>query len=88
MNQDKTFVAYDDNGNEVTCEIIMTYECETNHKTYLFYTDNIEDEEGNINIYASIYLGEKEGELNLKEITDEEEWKLLDKVIEEKRGKE
>ncbi len=87
MEKEKTFVAYDEKGNEVTCEIIMTYVCEKNNNTYLFYTDNSEDEQGELNLYASRYLGEEDGELQLEEITDEKEWDLLENALEEaKKG--
>ena len=49
----------------------------------------MKDENGDLNLYASRYLGEKEGELQLEEITNEKEWDLLEDALEEaKKGME
>ena len=82
MEKGKTFIAYDDEGKEIECEIIMSYICENNNNTYVFYTDNTLDTDGSLNLYASRYLGEDNGELELEEIEDEEEWNLLDEALE------
>ena len=80
----------DDNGNEVECEIKMVYLCEENGKTYVFYSDNTTDADGNLDLSASILTGQDEnGEPILEEIVDENEWALLDKVLEDaKKGVE
>ena len=90
MEEDKKIMMLDDNGNEVECEIKMVYLCEENGKNYVFYTDNTYDQEGNLNLFASILVGEDEnGEPILEEIEDEKEWELLDKVLESaKKGVE
>jgi uncharacterized protein YrzB (UPF0473 family) len=79
----KTFTAINADGDEIECEVVMTYFCYKNNYTYIFYTDNIRDEEGILNLYASRYLGENNGELELEDIVEDEEWKLLDKAYEE-----
>ena len=86
-NEGRKFECYDDEGNVIECEVIMNYICEDNHKNYVFYTDNCYDEEGNLNLYASVYLGEENDHMILESITDENEWSILDKVLEEaKKG--
>ena len=88
MNQEgRKFNCEDEYGDIIECEIIMSYICEKNNKNYVFYTDNNYDEEGNLNLYASRYLGEDNGDIVLEEITDEAEWNLLDEALEEaKKG--
>ena len=88
MEKGKTFTAYAENGEKIECEIIMSYLCEKNNRAYVFYTDNNYDEDGNLNLYASRYLGDDNG-LLLEEITDESEWNLLNDALEEaKKGLE
>ena len=82
MEKGRTFIAYDDNNNEIECEIIMSYICEKNNNIYVFYTDNNYDTDGSLNLYASRYLGEENGELQLESIEDEKEWSLLDEALE------
>ena len=90
MEEDKKIMMLDEDGNEVECEIKMVYLCEENGKSYVFYSDNTYDQEGNLNLFASILAGEDEnGEPILEEIEDENEWALLDKVLEDaKKGVE
>lgn len=76
---------FDDDGNELDCAVLLIYCCIENGKNYVFYTDDNYDEEGNLNIYASRYLGEEDGEMKLEEIEDEEEWNLLDDAFEQAR---
>ena len=57
MAKDKknTFTVLNDEGKEVECEVLFTFESEETHKNYLVYTDNTTDENGNIKVYASIF---------------------------------
>jgi len=83
MEEKRKFKAYDSENNEIECEVIMSYQCTDNNKNYVFYTDNQNDEEGNLNFYASIYWGEDENGMILEDITDDSEWDLLENVLEE-----
>ena len=83
MEKGRTFMAYGENGEIVECEVIMSYLCGKNQKTYAFYTDHSYDTDGSLNLYASIYLGEKDGEIQLEDIVDENEWSLLDDALKE-----
>lgn len=87
MKENKTFLAIDDEENEIECEVMMSYHCLDNNINYIFYTDNQNDEEGNLNFYASRYWGEDENGMILEEITDDNEWDLLeDAFLEAKKG--
>ena len=87
MKENKTFLATDEEGNEFECEVIMSYYCSSNNINYIFYTDNQFDKEGNLNFYASRYWGEDENGMILEEITDDNEWDLLENVLQEaKKG--
>ena len=87
MNANREFTAYNEDGFKITCEVLMSYQNYNNKNSYIFYTDNEYDEDGNLNIFASRYLGENEDGMILEDIEDDLEWELLEGVIEEvKKG--
>ena len=56
MKEDKnTFKIINDNGEEIICDVLFTFDSEETKKSYIVYTDNSKDEQGNIQVYASIY---------------------------------
>ena len=54
-DQTMTFKVIDDEGKEIECETLFTFESDETGKNYIVYTDNTTDEEGNTKVYASIY---------------------------------
>ena len=55
-----TFNITNDEGQEVECEVLFTFESDETGKNYMVYTDNTVDEEGNTKVYASIYNPDEE----------------------------
>ena len=90
MNKENTFTVIDDEGKEVVCEVLFTFESDETKKNYIVYTDNTLDSEGNVKVYASISEPEKEN-MELIPIESEREWKIvetiLDSIQEENREK-
>jgi len=82
MNEEKqnTFIVVNDEGKEITCEILFTYEDEKTKKNYIAYTDNTLDEEGNTKVYASIYNPNEENPV-LIPIESDEEWKVIEGIL-------
>lgn len=80
VKQENTFTIVNDNGEEIKCEILFTYEDEKTKKNYMAYTDNTLDEEGNTKVYASIFNPEEENPVLLP-IETEEEWKLIEGIL-------
>ena len=78
--QENTFTIINDEGKEVKCEILFTYEDEKTKKNYIAYTDNTTDEEGNTKVYASIFNPEEENPV-LQPIESDEEWKLIEGIL-------
>ena len=78
--QENIFTIVNDNGEEIKCEILFTYEDEKTKKNYMAYTDNTLDEEGNTKVYASIFNPEEENPVLLP-IETEEEWKLIEGIL-------
>jgi len=81
MEEKNTFTVLDDNGKEVTCEVLFTFESEETKKNYIVYTDNTTDDEGNIRVYASIFNPEAES-TELIPIESEREWKIVETILE------
>lgn len=77
-----TFKVFDDNGKEIECEVLFTFESDETGKNYMVYTDNTKDEEGNIKVYAAIYEPDKD-ETKLEPITSDHEWSIIEKILEE-----
>lgn len=87
MDQDRmTFKVTNDEGIEVECEVLFTFESEETKKNYMVYTDNTTDESGNTKVYASIYNPE-EKEPKLIPIETEKEWNIIEKILEQLQEK-
>lgn len=74
-----SFVAVVD-GKEITFEVLATFDNDETHKSYIIYTDHSTDEDGNVNVFASVY--ERDGEsVSLQQIETESEWKDVEAVL-------
>ena len=83
MSEEKmTFKVTNDEGKEVECEELFTFESDETKKNYIVYTDNTIDEEGNTRVYASIYNPD-EDETKLLPIETDKEWKIIETILEE-----
>lgn len=81
MEEKSTFTVLDENGKEVVCEVLFTFDSEETKKNYMVYTDNTTDEAGNVRVYASIFDPEAEN-IELKPIETEREWKIIETILE------
>ena len=82
MEERMTFKVFDDNGKEIECEVLFTFESDETGKNYMVYTDNTKDEEGNVKVYAAIYEPDKD-ETKLEPILSDHEWSIIEKILEE-----
>ncbi len=83
MEKEKmTFTIIDDEGKKVECEALFTFESDETGKSYIVYTDNTEDEEGNTKVYAAIYNQDDE-EGMLQPIESEKEWEIIETIFNE-----
>ena len=84
MNEEKklenTFKIINDNGEEVMCDILFTFDSEETKKSYIVYTDNSKDKDGNVQVFASIYDPKQEDQ-KLEPITTEQEWKVIETIL-------
>ena len=83
MNDEKmTFKVMNEEGKEVECEVLLTFESEETKKNYIVYTDNTTDDDGNTKVYASIYNPNDEKSI-LYPIETEKEWKIVETILSE-----
>lgn len=68
-------------GEEVTCDVLFTFDSEETNKSYIVYTDNSKDENGNVQVFASTYNPKEEKITSLGPVETEKEWKLIEAVL-------
>ncbi len=76
------FKVINENGKEIECEVLFTFESDETNKNYIVYTDNTTDERGNTKVYASIYTPDSE-DLNIQPIETDKEWKIIETILNE-----
>ena len=82
MNEEKNryFTVTDKSGTTIEYEILFTFDSEETRKSYIVFTDNSLDEEGNIVTYAATY--DKNGEtLELQDIETDAEWNVIENLL-------
>lgn len=77
-----TFNITNDEGQEIECEVLFTFESDETGKNYMVYTDNTVDEEGNTKVYASIYNPDEEDQ-TLQPIETDKEWTIIETILNE-----
>lgn len=86
MNMDETkgasFTIVNDEGKEVKCDVLFTFESEETNKNYIVYTDNTKDDAGNTRVYASCYNPDMD-EQELQPIETDKEWKMIEIILSE-----
>ena len=82
INEEMTFMAINDEGNEVECEALFTFESQETGKNYIVFTDKSVDSVGNTKVFASIYDPDDE-ETKLLPIETEKEWRIIEIILEE-----
>jgi len=82
-NNENRLTFIDEQGNEVLCEILFTFNSEEFNKNYvLFYPVGSEDENGNIEVMAASYIETEDGTCGeLQEITTDAEWELIEEML-------
>ncbi|MBR3490137.1 MAG: DUF1292 domain-containing protein [Bacilli bacterium] len=77
---ENTFKIINDKGEEIMCDVLFTFDSEETKKSYIVYTDNSRDAEGNVQVFASIYDPNQEDQ-KLEPITTEQEWKVIETIL-------
>jgi uncharacterized protein YrzB (UPF0473 family) len=82
MNSDESkMIIKDESGIEKEYYKLFTFDSEETKKSYIVYTDYTKDDNGNIIVKANTY--DPTGtSLELKPLTDEKEWKVIEGILE------
>lgn len=76
--KDNQLLLVDDEGNEIVCNIIFTFESEATNKKYvIFQAENDDTDE----IGAASYIETEGGQGTLEPIETEEEWELIQDAV-------
>lgn len=81
MNEKKVLKIIDDTGKEIEYEILIAFKWTKTKKNYVVYTDNTEDNNGDLNVYAAIYY--PEDDTRLEPVETDEEWELIERRLHE-----
>ena len=78
------FTVINDEGKQIECEVLFTFDSDETKKSYIEYTDNTKDEIGNIKVYASIYdpKAMDDNKMQLEPIETEKEWNIIETILE------
>jgi uncharacterized protein YrzB (UPF0473 family) len=78
--KENTFKMIAEDGTEVTCNVLFTFDSEETKKSYIAYTDNTYEADGTMKAYAAVYHPE---DLNkgFEPIETEKEWKVVETIL-------
>ena len=78
--KENTFKMTTEDGQEITCNVLFTFDSEETKKSYIAYTDNTYEADGSIKAYAAVYHPE---DLNkgFEPIETEKEWKVVETIL-------
>lgn len=78
--ENNLFTMLNEAGEEVKYDVLFTFDNEETNKSYIAYTDNTYDDDGNISVYASTY-DPNSSEVILGKIETENEWKVVETIL-------
>lgn len=78
--KENTFKMITEDGKEVICNVLFTFDSEETGKSYIAYTDNTKEEDGSIKAYAAVYHPENP-ESGFEPIETEKEWKVVETIL-------
>ena len=82
MKDKNAFTIINEEGKEIECNVLFTFDSDETKKSYIVYTDNTKDNEGNIKVYASTYDPNNTKEMELLPIETDKEWKVIETILE------
>jgi uncharacterized protein YrzB (UPF0473 family) len=80
MDKKGIFTIVNEEGKEVECEILFTFDSDETKKSYIVYTDNTVDEDGSTKVYASVYDPTGQNPALMK-IETEKEWLVIENIL-------
>ena len=78
--EQRTIIIEDDTRGKVVCSVICTFQSDETGKCYIVYTDECQDEQGNIKVYASTFDPDEEP-ARLQAIETDAEWDMIEELL-------
>lgn len=86
-----SFTTFNEHGERMDCDVLFMFEAVDSGNNLIVYTDNTQDEMGNIRVYASVYDPDEltiteSGEiarLTLAPIEDQSDWSAINEILAE-----
>ena len=75
------FSIINDEGKHVKCKILFTFDSAAMGKSYIVFTDDTKDEDGNTNVYSAVYDPEGPRKQVLASIEDPQELKHIESIM-------
>ena len=73
-----------DDGQEIECEILFTFDSEDYDKNYVVFSpigEEYVDDDGYPEIHAASYIPNEDGEGVLTSVDDDNEWDMIEEII-------
>lgn len=80
MEKNNKFVITNNKGEELECDILFTFDDDKLKKSYIVYTDNTKDANGQIKVYANTF-DPTGNDTTLGKIETEEEWNNIQNIL-------
>lgn len=81
MFQDEKLVIVNEKGEQKEFAILVTFDIEKKNKSYVIYTDYSKNDDGDIQVYASIY-DKLQKDKKLYDVTEKDEIEFINKYLE------
>ena len=84
LEKQNQLILVDDEGNEVLCNILFTFDSDEFGKSYVLFSpvSTEEDENGEVEVAAASYIPQEDGTVGeLIPIETDEEWELVESVL-------
>lgn len=81
---DGIFIIQGEDGKNIECQLLFSFESENTGKVYIVYTDGSTDENGDLSVFASAveeYINDED--VTFTAITTDGEWAEIDAKLEE-----
>jgi uncharacterized protein YrzB (UPF0473 family) len=75
---EKTFTVIDEDGNEILYEVVLTFKSDETEKSYVIYKLPGDDQE---EVFAAIYDEDAKDGGNLIQIETDQEWDMVEEVL-------
>lgn len=80
MAVDGKILIKNDEGKDILCDVLFTFDSDETKRSYIVYTDNSKDELGNVKVYANIFDSFSDSG-DLLPIETKEEWDTIEQIF-------